>query len=94
MEIEYARRTGHERNLREIAALAETDDAEAQAVIAEAAEVLGAVLGSANNVVDAEIIVVAGGVLALGDRLLQPARAPARRGAGGLSAAGGIGPAK
>ncbi len=94
MEIEYARRTGHERNLRQIAALAEADDAEAQAVIAEAADVLGAVLGSANNVVDAEIIVVAGGVLALGDRLLQPARAAAKREALGLSKVVEIVPAK
>ncbi|WP_055046396.1 ROK family protein [Devosia sp. A16] len=94
MEIEYARRTGQQRSLREIAALAETGDAEAQSVIAEAAEVLGAVLGSANNVVDAEIIVVAGGVLALGDRLLEPARAAARREALGLSKAVEIVPAK
>lgn len=94
MELEYARRTGQQRSLREIAALAEAGDAEAQSVIAEAAEVLGAVLGSANNVVDAEIIVVAGGVLALGDRLLEPARAAARHEALGLSKAVEIVPAK
>lgn len=94
MELEYARRTGRDIKLREIAALAEADDAEAGSVIAEAADVLGAVLGSANNVVDAEIIVVAGGVLALGDRLLEPARAAARREALGLSKAVQIVPAR
>lgn len=94
MELEYARRTGEARSLREIATLAEADDAEAQSVIVEAAEVLGAVLGSANNVVDVEIIVVAGGVLALGERLLEPARAAARREALGLSKAVEIVPAK
>jgi len=94
MELEYERRTGRAIRLREIAALAEADDAEAGAVIAEAAEVLGAVLGSANNVVDAEVIVVAGGVLALGDRLLEPARAAARREALGLSRAVQIVPAR
>jgi len=52
------------------------------------------VLGSANNVVDAEVIVVAGGVLALGDRLLEPARAAARREALGLSRAVQIVPAR
>lgn len=94
MELEYERRTGRAIRLREIAALAEADDAEAKSVIAEAAEVLGAVLGSANNVVDAEVIVVAGGVLALGDRLLEPARAAAKREALGLSKAVQIVPAK
>jgi glucokinase len=94
MELEYERRTGRAIRLREIAALAEADDAEAGAVIAEAADVLGAVLGSANNVVDAEVIVIAGGVLALGDRLLEPARAAARREALGLSKAVQIVPAK
>jgi glucokinase len=94
MELEYERRTGRATRLREIAALAEADDAEAQSVIAEAADVLGAVLGSANNVVDAEVIVVAGGVLALGDRLLEPARAAARREALGLSRAVQIVPAR
>lgn len=94
MELEYARRTGRAISLREIAALAEADDTEAQAVIAEAAEVLGAVLGSANNVVDAEVIVVAGGVLALGDLLLEPAREAAKREALGLSKSVQIVPAK
>lgn len=94
MELEYERRTGRAIRLREIAALAEADDAEAKSVIAEAAEVLGAVLGSANNVVDAEVIVVAGGVLALGDRLLEPARTAAKREALGLSKAVQIVPAK
>lgn len=94
MELEYERRTGRAIRLREIAALAEADDAEAQSVIAEAADVLGAVIGSANNVVDAEIVVIAGGVLALGDRLLEPARAAAGREALGLSKAVQIVPAR
>lgn len=94
MELEFARRTGRAAKLREIAALAEAGDAVAESVIAEAAEVLGAVIGSANNVVDADVVVVAGGVLALGDRLLGPARKAARREALGLSKAVEILPAR
>ena len=94
MELEYSRRTGREISLREIAALAEAGDVEAGSVITEAAGVLGTVLGSANNVVDADVIVVAGGVLALGDRLLGPAREAAAREALGLSKAVQIVPAR
>lgn len=94
MELEFARRTGRDTSLRDIAALAQGGDAEAISVIAEAAEVLGTVIGSANNVVDAEIVVVAGGVVALGDRLLAPAREAAKREALGLSKAVKIVPAR
>lgn len=94
MEEEYRTRTGRSAGLRDIASLAQSGDADAAAVIAEAAEVLGACIGSANNVVDAEIVVVGGGVLALGDLLLAPARAAARREALGLSKAVEIVPAK
>ena len=94
MEEEYRTRTGRSSNLRDIAGLAQSGDADAAAVIAEAAEVLGACIGSANNVVDADIVVVGGGVLALGDLLLVPARAAARREALGLSKAVEIVPAK
>lgn len=93
MEEEYRARTGRVAPLRDIAALARSGDAEAQAVIAEAAEVLGACIGSANNVVDADIVVVGGGVLALGDLLLVPAREAARREALGLAKAVEIVPA-
>jgi glucokinase len=63
MQDEFRARTGRAISLREIASLAATGDADAKAVIAEAAEVLGAVIGSANN----------------GDMLLAPAREAARR---------------
>jgi glucokinase len=94
MEEEYRTRTGRSAGLREIATLAQSGDAAASAVIAEAAEVLGACIGSANNVVDAEIVVVGGGVLALGDLLLAPAREAAKREALGLSKAVQIVPAQ
>jgi len=94
MEAEYRTRTGRSAGLRDIAALARSGDDAASAVIAEAAEVLGACIGSANNVVDAEIVVVGGGVLALGDLLLAPARAAAKREALGLSKAVEIVPAQ
>jgi glucokinase len=93
MEEEYRTRTGRTAGLREIATLAQSGDSAAAQVIAEAAEVLGAVIGSANNVVDAEIVVVGGGVLALGDLLLTPAREAAKREALGLSKAVRIVPA-
>jgi glucokinase len=94
MEEEYRTRTGRTAPLRDIAALAKSGDADAVAVIAEAAEVLGACIGSANNVVDAEIVVIGGGVLALGDLLLAPAREAAKREALGLSKAVRIVPAQ
>lgn len=94
MEQEYQTRTGRAASLPEIAALAQGRDAAAQSVIGEAAEVLGAVIGSANNLVDAEIVVVGGGVLALGDLLLRSAREAARREALGHSKGAGIVPAQ
>ncbi|MBN9317506.1 MAG: ROK family protein [Devosia sp.] len=94
MQEAYRERTGHALGLREIAVLAQADDADARAVIAEAAEVLGAVIGSANNVIDAEIVVVGGGVLALGDMLLAPARDAAKREALGASRTVQIVPAR
>lgn len=94
MEEEFRTRTGRDIGLREIAALAQSGDVDAKAVIAEAAEVLGAVIGSANNVVDAEIVVIGGGVLALGDMLLAAAREAARREALGASKAVQIVPAQ
>ncbi|WP_423066489.1 ROK family protein [Devosia sp. CN2-171] len=94
MEEEYRTRTGRDARLREIATLAQSGDSDANTVIAEAAEVLGAVIGSANNVVDAEIVVMGGGVLALGDMLLVPARAAAKREALGASKAVEIVPAQ
>lgn len=94
MEEEYGNRTGLTADLRQIAALAESGDQIALSVIGEAAEVLGAVIGSANNLVDAEIVVAGGGVLALGDLLLRPAREAARREALGHSKGVGIVPAQ
>ena len=94
MEAEYRARTGRSAGLRDIAALARSGDLVATAVIAEAADVLGAVIGSANNVIDADIVVVGGGVLALQDLLLPRARDAARREALGLSKAVEIVPAE
>jgi len=94
MEAEYRARTGRSAGLRDIAALARSGDLVAAAVIAEAADVLGAVIGSANNVIDAEIVVVGGGVLALQDLLLPRARDAASREALGLSKAVRIVPAE
>ena len=94
MEEEFRTRTGRAAGLRDIAGLAQAGDQVAAAVIGEAAEVLGACIGSANNVVDAEIVVVGGGVLALGDLILAPAREAARREALGLSKAVEIVPAQ
>ncbi|MBN9605667.1 MAG: ROK family protein [Actinomycetales bacterium] len=74
MESEYLRRVGGELPLRfeEIARLAETGDAEAADVIQESAAMLGTALASAAALVDPEMIVVGGGVSAVGSRLLDP----------------------
>ena len=85
MQLEYQRRTGETLLLRDIAARAAAGETEAAAVLAEAAEVLGTVIGSANNLVDADIIVVGGGVAELGEVLFGPARIAAAREALGAS---------
>lgn len=86
LQAEYRRRAHQAIDLRAIAKLASQGDETARAVIAEGAEVLGAAIGGANNVVDASIVVVGGGVAALGDILFMPMRATAHR--------EGLGPSK
>ncbi len=78
LEAEYRRRTGEASRLRGIAARAMLGDEIARAVIAEGAEALGAVIGGANNLVDAETIVIGGGVSALDELYLGPLRRAAR----------------
>jgi glucokinase len=85
MQLEYQRRTGEALLLRDMAARAAAGESAASAVLSEAAEVLGTVIGSANNLVDVEIIVVGGGVAELGEVLLGPARLAAGREALGAS---------
>jgi glucokinase len=85
LETEYHRRTGRTLSLRAIAKLVTEGDAIARAVITEGADVLGTAIGGANNVVDASIVVVGGGVAALGDIYFAPMRDAARREALGNS---------
>jgi len=85
LETEYRRRTGQARDLRAISKLAGQGDGIARSVITEGADVLGTAIGGANNVVDAEIVVVGGGVAGLGDIYFTPMRDAARREALGTS---------
>jgi glucokinase len=94
LEVEYRRRTGQALALRAIARLAAQGDDVAGAVIAEGADVLGTALGGANNVVDASIVVVGGGVAALGEMYFAPMREAARREALGTSRSVPIVPAQ
>lgn len=94
LENEYRRRTGRVLDLRAIAARASDGDEIARAIIKEGAEVIGAAIGGANNVVDASIVVVGGGVAALGDFFFAPMRDAARREALGVSKSVPIVPAQ
>lgn len=85
LETEYRRRTGQGLDLRAIAKLAAQGDEVAHAVIVEGADVLGTAIGGANNVVDASVVVVGGGVAALGEIYFAPMREAARREALGAS---------
>jgi glucokinase len=60
--------------LREIASLARSGQPQARHVITAAASLLGRVLGGAANLLDPDVIVVAGGVSRLGSLLLSPMR--------------------
>jgi glucokinase len=94
LEQEYRRRTGQGLSLRAIAKLVAEGDEVARAVIAEGADVLGTAIGGANNVVDAAIVVVGGGVAGLGDMFFAPMREAARREALGTSKSVPIVPAQ
>ncbi|MDA4892243.1 ROK family protein [Streptomyces sp. MS2A] len=68
LERRFAEMSGSPRPLREVAALAAAGDPVALDVIAEGARLLGHALASANALVDADTIVVGGGVAEIGDR--------------------------
>ena len=74
LEAEYERRTGTALDLRSMARRIEAGDTVARAVIMQGAAVLGTAIGGANNVVDTEIVVIGGGVAALGEVLFAPMR--------------------
>jgi glucokinase len=58
-----------------IAAAAGAGDPAARAILHRAGRALGAAFGAAVNLFNPELIVIGGGVAALGDLLLEPARA-------------------
>jgi glucokinase len=85
LEGDYRRRTGKALSLRAIARLAAEGDELAGAVVVEGASVLGTAIGGANNLVDASVVVVGGGVATLGELFFAPMREAARREALGAS---------
>jgi glucokinase len=74
IERSYREVTGRALELREIASLARSGQPQARHVITAAASLLGRVLGGAANLLDPDVIVVAGGVSGLGSLLLSPMR--------------------
>ncbi|WP_336213431.1 ROK family protein [Nonomuraea sp. LPB2021202275-12-8] len=74
IERSYQELTGQALGLRRIASLARSGDPRACQVITGAATLLGQVLGGAANLLDPDVIVIAGGVSRLGSLLLGPAR--------------------
>jgi glucokinase len=74
IERSYREVTGRVLELREIASLARSGQPQARHVITAAASLLGRVLGGAANLLDPDVIVVAGGVSGLGSLLLSPMR--------------------
>lgn len=78
LEAEYLRRTGEALDLPAIARRSSEGAMTARSVLVEGASALGTVIGNANNVVDAAVVLVGGGVASLGDVVLDPLRAAAR----------------
>jgi glucokinase len=74
IERSYQEATGRGLGLREIASLARSGQPQARQVITAAASLLGRVLGGAANLLDPDVIVIAGGVSRLGSLLLSPLR--------------------
>jgi glucokinase len=75
----YARRTGRpQASLEEVAAAMAGGDADAELTVAEGAVALGRVLGGFVNTFDPEVVVLYGGVLALGDAYLERVEAALR----------------
>lgn len=81
IEAAYIRAGGDALSLRVITQRAVAGDPRALAVITGAGEALGEALAGAANLLDLSRIVVSGGVAALGDALLDPARIAFQRGA-------------
>jgi len=74
IEARYADATGGTRRLPYLATRARTGDAQARAVIDSAAELLGHALVQVVTIVDPDMIVLTGGVAALGDLIGDPIR--------------------
>ena len=70
----YRARGGTAATLPEVAALAETGDALAAAVLADGATALGQALGGLVNAVDPELVLIGGGVAACGPSWWRPLR--------------------
>lgn len=70
----YRESTGRTIPVEDIGARCDTGEAAANAVIMEAGKILGTALASLTSVLDPEIVIIGGGVAALGDRLLLPVR--------------------
>lgn len=70
LEQTYFERTGVRASLREIARLAHDGDVVAAEVISQGARFLGRALASANAMLDADMIVIGGGVAEIGERYL------------------------
>lgn len=75
MEDEYAAETGVRLTLHEIARRAGSNDGIAARLIREAGEVLGNALTTIAEILDPRIIILNGGVIAIGHPLLDPAYA-------------------
>ena len=73
IEAQYAEATGTATRLPEIAARAGTGDAPARAVIDGAAALLGQALVQVVTIIDPDVIVLTGGVAALGELIGDPA---------------------
>lgn len=77
---EHRRRTGSQaRDLRDVAALAAAGDADATDVIRASGVAVGAAIGGLVNVLDPDVVVVGGGVAALGALWWGPLREAAAR---------------
>ncbi|MGN9783038.1 ROK family protein [Nonomuraea sp. ZG12] len=74
IERSYRELTGQAAGLREIASLARSGRSQALHAITTAGGLLGRVLGGAANLLDPDVIVIAGGVSGLGSLLLGPMR--------------------
>jgi len=75
LEASYRRLSGIGRPLVEVQELAESGDAEALAVFDEGGALIGRTLAGAVNLLDADLVVIGGGVGRAGELLLAPLRA-------------------